>query len=104
MSSLEVLIPEALRAIRWRCATFYSQQFYHEVVDLHVLKCFHDIGIIRRRVPSFVRPGQETFEEVTAVTLLDRFDDRREGSVRNKHCMHRRFRVVVSVILRQSEL
>lgn len=50
---LEILVPEPLGAVS-ACHLLDSEQLHDQVVDLNILERVHDIGIVRRRVPSFV--------------------------------------------------
>ena len=77
-----------------------AEEFHHRVVNLNILACIHDIGIVRGGVPSFVGIEQSASEEIRfRAGLVERLDKRGESPVGDEHGVHSGIFVVVSVVL-----
>lgn len=94
MSQIDILVPKAsCPVIRCR-PSFDIKQSRDKVIKLDVCKPRYDIGSVDHRVP---RRGLG-IGRVELGTM-------REGTMGDEYCMHRRFLVVVAVILcRVSEI
>lgn len=94
---LKICIPEPRGTIITRREILNPEELHDEIIDLNVSKSVHHIGIIRRRMPSFVCPAQSAFTLLFGLVQI--LDHRRERTMGDKHSLHRNFDVVKAVIL-----
>lgn len=86
--NLEVLVPKSDRAISARCAVLNTQKFHDEAVDLDIREAFHNVRIVRGRMPTFIGLRKKTGRQALRATLVEGLDHRRERAMCNKHGVH----------------